>query len=71
MPNIKIDGIECNSEDLSEDGKKTLLSLQFTESQLTKLDNEIKIYRLAYNVYIQSLKGELSSGSDKQPGHEN
>ena len=39
MPKITVDGIEYNTEDLSDNGKGQLASLQFLESQMTKLNS--------------------------------
>lgn len=62
MPKITIDGIEYNSEDLSDNGKAQLASLQFLEVQLNKLQSEIAVYQTARLSYAAALKAEL----DKQ-----
>lgn len=59
MPKITIDGIEYNSEDLSENARAQLASLQFLEVQLQKLRNEIMIYQTAQRTYLAALKAEL------------
>ena len=59
MPKITVDGVEYNTEDLSDNGKAQLASLQFLEGQMTKLRNEIAVFQTARNTYIQSLKVEL------------
>lgn len=59
MPKITVDGIEYNSEDLSDNGKAQLASLQFLEVQLTKLQSEIAIYQTARQAYAAALKAEL------------
>ena len=59
MPRIKIDDIEYNSEDLSDAGKGQLQSLQFLESQLQQLRNEIAVYQTAHAAYIGGLKAEI------------
>ena len=59
MPKITVDGIEYNTEDLSDNGKAQLASLQFLEVQVQKLQNEIAVYQTARNSYILALKGEL------------
>lgn len=69
MPKITVDGIEYNTEDLSDNGKAQLASLQFLEVQLNKLSNEIAVYQTAKNAYIAALKPELekldeNAGSD-------
>lgn len=59
MPKITVDGVEYNSEDLSNNGKAQLASLQFLEVQMQKLKNEISVYQTARNTYVQALKAEL------------
>lgn len=61
MPKITLDGIEYNSEDLSENGKAQLASLQFLEVQMAKIKSEIAIYQTARNVYVKMLKSELEN----------
>lgn len=59
MPKITVDGVEYNSEDLSDNGKAQLASLQFLEVQMTKLQNEIAVFQTAKAAYIAALKSEL------------
>ena len=59
MPKITIDDIEYNSEDLSDNGKAQLASLQFLEVQMARLNSEIAVYQTARNSYAQALKEEL------------
>ena len=59
MPKITIDNIEYNTEDLSDNGKAQLASLQFLEVQMNKLNNEIAVYQTARNSYINELKSEV------------
>lgn len=59
MPKITVDGIEYNTEDLSDNGKAQLASLQFLEVQLKKIKSEIAVYQTARNLYAQALKAEL------------
>ena len=59
MPKIKIDDIEYNSEELTDNGKAQLASLQFLEVQMRKLQNEISVYQTARNAYTAALKAEL------------
>ena len=47
MPKITVDDIEYNTEDLSENGKAQLASLQFLEVQMNKLKAEIAVYQTA------------------------
>jgi len=59
MPKITIDGSEYHTEDLSENGRAVLESLQFTEMQLQKVSKELKIYQLAQQTYAAALKVEV------------
>lgn len=63
MPKITVDGIEYNTEDLSDNGKAQLASLQFLEVQMSKLQNEIAVFQTAKNAYISVLKAELQKES--------
>lgn len=59
MPKITVDGIEYNTEDLTDNGKAQLASLQFLEVQLNKLNGELAVYQTAKNAYVNALKEEL------------
>ena len=59
MPKIKVDDIEYNTEELTDNGKAQLASLQFLEVQMNKLQNEISVYKTARNSYAAALKAEL------------
>jgi len=61
LPKITIDDIEYNSEDLSDNGKAQLASLQFLEVQMKKIKAEIAVYQTARNTYIGALKAELDA----------
>jgi len=63
MPKITIDEIEYNTEDLTDNGKAQLASLQFLEVQMKKLKSEIAVYQTARNSYIAALKAELDAQS--------
>jgi len=59
MPKIKLDDIEYNSEDMTENAKAQLVSLQFTDAQIRKLKQEIAISETARQAYIAVLKREI------------
>lgn len=59
MPKITVDGIEYNTEDLTDNGKAQLASLQFLEVQMKKIQSEMAVYQTARNSYIAALKAEL------------
>ena len=60
MPNIKIDDLEYNTEDLTDQGKVVLASLQFVEQKLRNFRNEIAVYQTAQRSYLEALKTEIS-----------
>lgn len=64
MPKITVDGIEYNSEDLTDNGKAQLASLQFLEVQMTKLQNEIAVFQTAKSAYVSALKAELEKTTE-------
>ena len=59
MPKFTVEGIEYNTEELSENGKAQLASLQFLEVQMNKLKSEVAVYQTARNSYIAALKAEV------------
>ena len=61
MPELKIDNIVYNTENLSDQGNAILRSLQFLESQLQQLQNEISIYETAQKSYVRLLESEIKS----------
>lgn len=70
MPKISVDGIEYNTEDLTDNGKAQLASLQFLEVQMNKIRSEIAVYQTAKNAYIQALKEELENDAPSEQSEE-
>ena len=66
MPKIKIDDIEYNSEDLSDNGKAQLASLQFLDAQMNQLQSEIAVYQTARAAYSSALQAELDKLSETE-----
>lgn len=64
MPKITIDDIEYNTEDLSDNSKAQVASLQFLETQMAKLNSEIAVYQTARNAYMVALKAELEKSDE-------
>jgi hypothetical protein len=60
VPKLVVDGLEVDSETLSERGQAQFASLQFAELQLARLRQEIAVYTLARNAYLAALKNELA-----------
>ena len=61
MPKITVDGIEYNTEDLTDNGKAQLASLQFLEVQMKKIKAEIAVYQTARTSYAAALKQEIEA----------
>lgn len=59
MPKITIDNIEYNTEDLTDNGKAQLASLQFLETQMQKGRQEMAVYQTAQTTYVKELKAEI------------
>jgi hypothetical protein len=65
VPKIKIDDLEFNSEDLSENGKGLLVSLQFVELHLKKLNDELAVLKTSKNVYDNMVRQKLEAKEEK------
>jgi len=59
MPKITIDNIDYNTEDLTENGRAQLASLQFLEVQMQNIRQEIAVYKTAQVAYAQALNSEI------------
>jgi hypothetical protein len=60
MPKITIDDIDYHTEDLTENGRAQLASLQFLEGQMQKIRQEMAVYQTAQVAYAQALKAEIT-----------
>jgi hypothetical protein len=60
MPTITIDNTDYDTENLTENGKAQLASLQFLEAQMNKLKAQIAVYQTARSAYATALKNELA-----------
>ena len=59
MANVNIDGKDYEFDTLSDKAKSTLVSLQFVQSELAKINGQVAAYKTAENAYKVSLKKEL------------
>jgi hypothetical protein len=64
MPKIKIDELEYHTENLTENGRAQLESLQFLEGQLQRIRNEIAVYETAQRSYVAELKVEIEKNAN-------
>ena len=56
MPNINIDGKEYNIDDISENAKNQLASLQFVQSEIRRLESQMAVNKTAASLYTNALK---------------
>ena len=61
MPPIKIDDTEYSSENLSENSKAYLSNIAFIKSEISKLETQIRIYKVAESNFAKLLKEDLQS----------
>ena len=66
MAKIKIDEEEYDTEDLSDNAKAQLASLQFNDSHMQRLRNELAIADTARVAYTNALKVELEKQKKKK-----
>ena len=59
MAEIKIDGKEYKLEDLSEDAKASIVSIQVCDNKLRELNQEIAMIKTARNAYAKTLSEQL------------
>ncbi len=61
MAKIKIDDIEYDTDDMSDNAKAQVASLQFNEAHMNRLRNELAIADTAKIAYVNALKKELEN----------
>jgi hypothetical protein len=61
MPTINIDNIEYDTDKLSDDAKAQLVSLQFCDQELQRLQAQAATYQTARMAYAKALQAALSS----------
>tara|TARA_B100000965_G_scaffold356230_1_gene334062 strand:+ start:504 stop:689 length:186 start_codon:yes stop_codon:yes gene_type:complete len=59
MAKVTIDGKEYDSDNLSDNAKAQLNSLNYIKTELQKLENHAAILRTAQAAYSNALKSEL------------
>ena len=59
MATVTVDGKEYDSDKMSDEAKATVLSLQFVQSELTRLEAAIAVYKTAEVAYSKGLKERL------------
>jgi len=64
MPTITIDGKEYDTDQLSEEAKAQLASIQFVDKKIETLKNEIAVMNTARQAYAKTLGDLLNAGKD-------
>ena len=59
MPSITIDDTEYSSDNLNDKAKACLSNIQFIQTEVSKLESQIKVYKIAEASYAKLLKDEL------------
>jgi len=60
MPNIQIDGVDYDTESMSEDARQQLTNLQATDIEIQRLQVQLAIANTARNAYANALRVALS-----------
>ena len=59
MATITIDDKEYDIDNLSDEAKQQVISLQFVQAEIKRLDAQIAVYKTASIAYSSALKGFL------------
>ena len=59
MATIKIDDVEYNSDDMSDNAKAQVVSLQFVQNEINRLKSQLAVCQTAAASYTTALKNEL------------
>ena len=60
MATVTIDGKEYDLNDLSENAKEQLASLQFVQNELKRLEGQIAVFKTAQLTYGKALGEEIN-----------
>tara|TARA_B100000902_G_C26935160_1_gene728251 strand:+ start:183 stop:422 length:240 start_codon:yes stop_codon:yes gene_type:complete len=66
MAKIKLDDVEYDTDNMSDNAKAQLASLQFNEAHINRLRNELAIADTAKIAYVNALKRELEMGDSSE-----
>ena len=59
MPTIKIDNIDYDTDTLSNEAKAQLISMQFCDQELARLQAQAAAYQTARQAYAKALQAAL------------
>ena len=61
MAQVNIDGKEFEFDSFSDEAKATLVSLQFVQNEVSRLQSQLAIYKTAGAAYTQTLKNQINT----------
>ena len=61
MATITVDGVEYDSDNMSDEAKNQVASLQFVKNEISRLQAQLVVYKTAEVGYISALKTNLES----------
>jgi len=61
MPTIKIDNVDYDTDKLSDEAKAQLISMQFCDQELQRLQAQSAAYQTARMAYAKALQAELTT----------
>jgi hypothetical protein len=61
MATIKIDGVDYNTDDISDKGKEQLASIRFAQNEIQSLEARIAVCKTALAAYTKALQSELNN----------
>ena len=63
MPAINIDNVDYDTDKLSDEAKAQLISLQFCDQELARLQAQLAAYQTARLAYAKALQAALPTGT--------
>jgi len=61
MATITVDGTEYDSDNLSDEAKNQVVSLQFVKNEIARLQAQLAVYKTAEVGYVNALKNNLDN----------
>lgn len=65
MTKINVDGVEYDTETMTDNAKAQVASLQFLQAHMQQIQNEIAVFETAKRRYLLLLKDELEASQAK------
>ncbi len=70
MTTINIDNVEYDTDKLSDEAKAQLISLQFCDQELQRLQAQVAAFQTARQAYAKALQAALPSQLEQAQGSE-